>query len=327
MMRRLIAHFGSLRTTLVLLAALAAAVALQPTWTPLALVFGALALNLLAALVVHPAFRRQLPLLVFHLALLALLVLAGIGRMSALDARFELTQGLEFDGDVIEAQAGVLHSPRLAALRFRNEGFEIDYAPGRLRGATRNQVAWHDEQGRPQTATIGDHRPLVLDGHRIYTTPNKGFAPLLRWDPASGPPQAGVVHLPSFPLHELQQSREWALPDGRTVWVQLDLDESLIDPAQHTAFQQPTRPRLVVRVGEQRAVLEPGAGMALPGGRLSFVELRSWMGYRISYDPTLPWLLAASLLAALSLGWHYRRKFATDEPGRTTALRGATDGC
>jgi hypothetical protein len=34
------------------------------------------------------------------------------------------------------------------------------------------------------------------------------------------------------------------------------------------------------------------------------------MGYRVSFDPSLPWLLAASLVAALALLWHYVALFA-----------------
>ena len=45
------------------------------------------------------------------------------------------------------------------------------------------------------------------------------------------------------------------------------------------------------------------------------------MGYRVSYDPTLPWLLAAALLAALSLAWHYTQRFFF--PARVAAAAAA----
>jgi cytochrome c biogenesis protein len=287
---------------------------------------GLLTLNLAAALVAHPAFRRQLPLLVAHLALLALVLLVGIGRLTALDARFELTQGVEFDGVLIEANAGPWHgdaAARLARFAMRHDGFEIDYAPGRQRGATRNPVSWRGDDSTPRNAVIGDHRPLVIDGHRIYTSPNKGFAPLLRWLPTRGEAVRGAVHLPSFPMHELRQSREWALPDGREVWVLLQFDENLIDPDKNSAFRLPEAHRLIVRIGSQRAALAPGERLALDGGTLVYEGLRTWMGYRVAYDPTLPWLLAASLLAALSLAWHYARKFFFSEPATRPAHGGA----
>jgi cytochrome c biogenesis protein len=307
---RSLAHLGSLRTTLALLALLFGVVLAYPGRWPLAALFAALAANLVAALARHPLLRRQGALLVFHLALLVLVVLVGVGRLASLDGRFELTQGVSFDGRLIDRAAGPLYLERLERLAFHHEGFEIDYAPGRRRGATRNTVVWNDGGDTPRRAVIGDHRPLVIDGHRFYTTSNKGFASLLRWEPERGEPVLGSVHLPSFPMHELQQSREWNLPDGRAVWVQLVIDDALIDPGAATRFALPTRHRLVVRWGDDgRAELAPGEAVLLPGGTLTHTGLSTWMGYRVSHDPTLPWLLAASLLAALSLAVHYAGRF------------------
>lgn len=312
-MKRLLAHFGSLRTALVLMGLLAAVVLVDPSYPWLAPVMALMALNLVAALVQHARLRRQLPLLVSHLALLAVVLLAALGRLTSLDGRFELTEGVPFEGRLIDGQIGTWHRDRLHRLAFRHEGFEIDYAAGRRRGPTRNTVTWSDADGRPQSAVIGDHRPLQLQGYRIYTSPNKGFAPVLRWTP-DGPGSTrdvllGAVHLPSFPMHELRQSNEWQLPDGRALWVMLQTDETLIDPSAPAQFTLPRTHRLVVRLGDARFELAPGAEAALAGGRLHYEGLSTWMGYRITGDPTLPWLLAASLLAALALGWHYVLKF------------------
>ena len=315
----LIAHAGSLRSTLAGFALLGATVVGglvgSDTFAPaLTAALALLALNCVAALVVHPLLRRRLPLLVAHLALLALVVLVAIGRLSSLDGRFELTQGVPFDGRLLDARRGPLHHDALHRLAFRHDGFDIAYAPGRRRGPTHNRVVWKDGDGALQQAVIGDHRPLVLDGYRIYTSPNKGFAPLLTWQPAAGEPVTGAVHLPSYPANELRQSREWPLPDGREVWVQLQFDETLIDPESAGAFRLPGRHRLAVLVGTQRAELAPGAGIAIDGGTLTYEGLRTWMGYRVSFDPTLPWLLAAALLAALALGLHYGLKFFAPAP-------------
>jgi ResB-like family len=325
-LHRLSAHVGSLRTALALLLLLGLLVLAQPDALGLGLVFAALGLNLVAALVVHPLLRRQLPLLVFHLALLALVLLVGVGRLTKLDGRFELLQGVPFDGRLLEQQAGALYRGDLQGWQLRNEGFTIDYAPGRRRGATRNTVSWADRDGQPQRAVIGDHRPLVIGAHRVYTTSNKGFAPVLRWLPAHGEPVLGAVHLPSYPLNELRQSREWSLPDGRAVWLQLQFDEkNLIAPDAAAQFRVPQAQRLVLRLGEARAELAPGQAWRIDGGTLVYEGLRSWMGYRISHDPTLPWLLAAALTAALALGWHYVLAFRAPGPRAAAALpRGAS---
>jgi cytochrome c biogenesis protein len=313
---RISAHAGSLRATLMLLALLAAVMFARPAFAPLAAVMALLALNLAAAIVVHPAFRRQLPLLAAHLALLLLVLGVGLGKLFALDGRFELTLGVPFDGELLDRDAGHLYRERLRGLAFEHGGFEIDYAPGRQRGATRNLVRFTDAEGRIREAVIGDHRPLVLEGHRFYTTPNKGFAPVLRWEGGGGAGQSGgeavrgAVHLPSFPAHELRQWREWQLAGSGTVWVMLQIEGALIDPRTATRFEMPREHRLVVRQGERRFELRPGEAAELAGGRLVYEELRTWMGYRVAYDPTLPWLLASALLAALAFGWHYLARFA-----------------
>ena len=78
-----------------------------------------------------------------------------------------------------------------------------------------------------------------------------------------------------------------------------------------------------VRGAAVRSSIAPGGSIALPGGTLVYEGLRTWMGYRVSHDPTLPWLLAASLLAALAMAWHYaaafmRRSRTTTNPAATT---------
>lgn len=333
----LVAHFGSLRTTLIALALLsAAAVAVSAAGTAaapaLAMATVLLALNLATAIATQPVFRRQMPLLVFHLALLALPALVALGRLTALDGRFELTQGTTFDGGLLESAVDRWHRDGLAQLGLRNDGFEIDYAPGRQRGATRNRVSWKGDDGRLHAALIGDHRPLLASGYRIYTTPNKGYAPVLTWRPLGGDAVTGAVHLPPYPAHELRQSREWLLPDGPNVWIMLPIERSPIDPATHARFALPDSQRLVVRVGTQRAELEPGDTLTLAEGELAYEGLRTWMGYRVTHDWTLPWMLAAALLATASLCWHATRRVligrrSAAAPGRVVEppARGAFD--
>jgi hypothetical protein len=322
MSHRLVAHVGSLRHTLVLLVLLGVVALARPTWGVLGPVIVALTLNLAAALVVHPLLRRQLPLLVGHLALLALVAIVGVGKLVKLDGRFELLQGEPFDGRLLDQAAGAWADVDLARLVLRNDGFTIDYAPGHRRGATRNAVAWRDAHGNEQRAVIGDHRPLVVGATRFYTSPNKGFAPLLRWQPTQGEPVLGAVHLPSYPMHALRQSREWTLPDGRAVWLMLQLpDEPLIARDAPAQFRLPGVHRLVVRVGDARQELAPGDAMPLPGGVLFYEGLRPWMGYRVSHDPTLPWLLAAALTATFALALHYALVFVAPRPQGLRAMR------
>jgi cytochrome c biogenesis protein len=280
------------------------------TW-PLVLPLAALAVNLAAAVATNGVFRRQGALLVFHLALIALVLLVAAGRMSYLKGKLEIAEGEVFDGTLTESEAGPWHPWHIDRTTFVNEGFTIDYAPGVRRGPTRNQVAWLDRGGKWQRAVVGDQDPLILEGYRFYTSHNKGFAPVFQWRPQGGEAVVGAVHLPSYPIHEYRQAQEWTPPGGsEALWVMLQFDEVILDPERPSEFRLPERHSLVVRRGDDRRELAPGEVLDLADGSLQYVGLRSWMGYTVFYDWTLPWLLAACIVAVLSLAWHFWAKFA-----------------
>ena len=296
---------ASLNLTLAGLAALGLGVLWGTAWA-IAAPLVVLAANLAAAILVNPVFRTQLPLLVFHLALLALVVLAAAGRLTYLKGRVELSTGEAFSGALAHEEAGRLHRSRLDAISFTNEGFSISYSPGLNRNETRNRVRWQNKE-----QVIGDQEPLKLEGYRFYTSSNKGFAPLVAWRAPDGSVHRGTIHMPSYPMYDYKQAQEWTPPAAsRALWLMLDFDEVLIDPDKRSEFRLPREHRLVVRSGDSRVVLTPGERLAVEGGELRYEGLTSWMGYNVFYDWTLPWMLAAALLAVASLGWHYWRKFS-----------------
>ena len=282
--------------------------------TTLALVppLSLLTLNLICAVATHPAFRRWNALLVFHLGLIAILLLVTAGRLSYLKAQLELSEGEEFSGQFTQVDAGPLHMGSLDKVRFINEGFRIGYAPGLQREDTRNRVRYSDAGDTERTAEIGDQTALVLQGYRFYTSPNKGFAPSFLWQPkGAAEPLLGTVHLPSYPVHEYNQAREWNLPGtGTQVWTMLQFSEVLIDPDARSEFKLPGRHTLVMRIAGTRHEMQPGESIELPEGRLQYIGLRTWMGYNVFYDWTIHWLLAAAFITVGALGWHFWRKFA-----------------
>lgn len=312
----MIQGLASLKLTLVGLAFLGAAVLhtaqdQSASWI-LALPLALLAGNLAAAIVVQRAFRVQMPLLVFHLALLALVVLAAAGRLTYLKGRVELSSGEAFSGELAQVETGPLHRSRLDAFSFTNEGFAISYSAGLQRNETQNRVTW-TRDGMSGAAVIGDQEPLRLAGYRFYTSSNKGFALLLGWRGADGALQRGTVHLPSYPMYDYRQAQEWTPPGAKqSLWLMLDFDEVLIDPQKRSEFRVPSDHALVVRIGDERLLLRPGQRLAAAGGVLTYEGLTTWMGYNVFYDWTLPWLLAAGVLAVAALGWHFWRKFSRE---------------
>lgn len=271
-----------------------------------------LSVNLLAAIGTNHVFRRSGPLLIFHLALLALVVLVALGRMTSLKGHLELSEGEEFNGQLTEAESAPWHRSTLDQVHFRNEGFSVSYAPGLKRERTRNAVRFVDAEGMERFEEIGDQHPLILNGYRFYTSPNKGYAPAFLWYPAAGgEPMLGTVHLPSYPANAYRQARDWVLPGTAVrVWTMLQFDETILNPEKPSQFRFPENFMVIVRVGETRYELKPGGEVKLAEGRLVFQGLRSWMGYTVFYDRTLHWLLGTALVAVAALAWYFWNKFA-----------------
>jgi hypothetical protein len=269
-----------------------------------------LALNLIAAVATNGVFRKNTPLLVFHLALIGIVLLAAAGRLTYLNGAAEVTEGAAFSG-LKQSEAGPLHPWRIERVRFINESMEIDYTPGPVRVSTVTRLRWLDERGIEHVGEAHDNNPLVLFGYHFNVTANKGFAPVLLWQPTVGEAVLGAVHLPSYPAQADSQAASWR-PDAdkEDIWLMLPFKENLIPADRASRFRLPDDRKLVVRQRDTRWELQPGERATLPGGVLEYRELRTWMGYQVYYDWTVPWLLAASVVAVLSLAWYFWRKYA-----------------
>jgi len=270
-----------------------------------------LGLNLIAAVATNGVFRRNTPLLVFHLALITIVLLAAAGRLTYLKGGAEVTEGEAFSG-LKHSETGPLHPLRIDRVQFINEGMDIDYTPGPVRVSTVSRVRWLDERGIERTGTAHDNTPLVVWGYHFTVTANKGFAPVLQWQPTNGEPVVGALHLPSYPTQAEAQTATWrpgTLKDD--IWMMLSFKEVLIPADRASRFRLPDDRTLVVRHGDGRWELQPGERVNLPGGVLQYQELRTWMGYQVYYDWTVPWLLAASVIAVLSLAAYFWRKYAS----------------
>ena len=323
---------ASSRLTLAGLAALAVAVLLTQRydlphgWTligPLAL----LSVNLLAALFTHRRFRQQRALLVFHVALLALVGLVAVSRLTYLGGVVALVEGVPFSGRLDVSGAGPLHFGRLADLHLVNEGVELHYAPGGVPGPLANRVRWSDEAGQERVGIIGDHYPLTLHGYRFYTTGNMGFAPLLRWWPAGGAPVDGSVTLPAFPRSLLNQHAQLQLPGlGGGAALELVIESAMPELGAAYTFAVPQRAHLRLQRGGRTWRLDPGAALEWPEGRLEYRELRTWQGYQVHYDFTRPWLLLAGGSAIASLAVYLVGRWRARPWWQAGGLDGVSDG-
>lgn len=281
----------------------------QPEWITAAwaLPLAIFALSLLAAVATNRRFRRDAALLGLHLGLLAFVVLVALSRLTYLDGVVTLSEGDSFEGVLHLDQRGPLHPGEIEHQRFTNEGFTENFDPRASWKATYNRVSWQDAVGARHVAEIGDDYPLVVDGYRIYTTRNRGYSPVFRWEPKTGPAETGTVQLRPG---ELDQANSWQLPGGQEIWAILEVDGSTeLQPGeQRPNLGAAALPhRIVIRTGERREALRPGEHMTLPEGRLTYVGLDSWMGYHVVYDPAMYWMVAAAAVVVVCMIWFYAR--------------------
>jgi cytochrome c biogenesis protein len=280
-----------------------------PVWVlvvPLAL----LALNLTAAIATNPRINRQPGLLVFHVSLLATVVLAGVGRLTHLDAHLEIANGQGFHpGLLLEVRQGPWHSGNLDRVAFVQGPYTVDYAAGLQRGLTHSQVLVPGPDGRQVAQDVGDDRPLVLERYRFYTTHNKGFSPVLTWIPNQGLPISGRINMPSYPLFDYKQNNEWVPPGTNEkikFWLQLDtgltLEEAWVLDGRNSSGV------LVVTTGDRRVELNVGEEVRLEHGRLRYDGLTTWMGYRVFYDPTIQWLFFVTVAGVFGLTHYFWKK-------------------
>lgn len=297
------------------LAALAVAHQLSSATALMTLPFGLLGANLAAAITVHGRFRADMPLLCFHLALLVLVLLFVVGRLSFFEGTFVLTRGISFDGRYEKQEAGPLHGDAYRRLSLINEGF-VEHTPTKSLRYMSNRVSWIDATGKRHSDQISEDRPLVFEGYRIYPLRQRGFSPLFSWAPTGAAPQYATIPIPASPDLGAARGISWHVSETVELWASILPDDPAM-PVPSTPRENlgaATLPhRLVLWVGDLRHELRPGDSLTLPQGTLRYLSLDTWMGYKVTYDPTKPWLIACVLLAVASLIWFYLRRFKLGE--------------
>ncbi len=270
---------------------------------PLALLAG----NLLTAIIINPSIHRRGGLLVFHLGLLAIVLLAAVGRLTFFEAHIELLEGNPFSTeDLFDVRQGIWHNDSLDEVSFAQGRYTVNYSKGMVRGLTHSYVMIPgDDGGELEQAVVGDDRPLILNGYRFYTSFNKGFAPVLTWTPDNGNAITGAINMPSYPLFEHKQNNQWTLPNGEDIKFWLRLDTGLDEKKAWLLDSNKAKGVLIVTLENRRVELNPGESVVLNNGHLRYERLTAWMGYRVFYDPTIHWLFIASVLGVVGLFIHF----------------------
>jgi cytochrome c biogenesis protein len=274
---------------------------------PLAL----LSINLLAAIMSNKAFRVQVPLLIFHVCLLAVLLLVGIGVLIGFEGHVEMVEGEDFNASGVQAtRVGAMHPSRMNDISFTQREIEVSFLPGLLRRDTRSVVSVEESGRAPQDIILNDQTSMTMDGYRFIPTFNKGFAVVVVWSDADGRLQRGSVNFPSFPRYEWKQVNTWMAPGGEKIRFELKLPAT--DRREQAWVLRSRNLPFSVEIDHGRMAprgLQAGESIQLRDGILTIEDLRVWMGYRIDFDPLLPWILAAAFAALIALAIHFQTKF------------------
>lgn len=307
---RLPVLLASLRLTAVAMAALFAAVFLS---CALALAakgwivppLGLLALNLCAAVMVNRRIRASPGLMVFHLALLAICLLAGAGVLTRMHGRIEVVEGMAFDpSDVQIVERGIWHHGGVPRGAFVQGPVEVDFVSGLLRQRTRSRVAVPLAGGTSESE-LSDTQPLKTAGYRFAPTSNKGYALLLTWRDDTGAEMTGAVHMPSFPALEWKQEQGWRTPAGEDVLFTLKPPARPAGDAGWTLRSDGATSEVAVVLQDGRTILKPGEWQPLRGGALRLEGVRLWIGYRVDHEPLIGWMLLAATLGIAGLSLHF----------------------
>ena len=279
----------------------------------LVLPLSVLAINLLAALIVRHAFRQQAALLLFHVGLLAVLILVAAGVLLRFDGSVEVVEGTAFDvAGVTDRGRGWLHPDRLERVQFTQGPLEVRYLAGWQRDTTHSRVSVSRPDGTEVERDISDRNGFTSHGYRFMTTFNKGYSVLLLWRDAEGRDSLGAVNFPSFPKFDWKQTMDWTTPAGESVTLELKLAERVPDNSPWTLGSRDVDYEVgVIRAARVEEIIRPGQSIAVEGGEITIVDLRLWMGYRIDYNPLLPWLLTAAFLSLGALAVHMAQKFSS----------------
>jgi len=303
---------------------------LSTGWLVLPLAF--LSLNLLAAIGTNSAFRGQPALLVFHVCLLAVLLLLGIGLLIRFDGHVELVEGETFNPNVVQVtEQGAWHASNLDSVSFEQGEIEVAYLPGLIRRSTRSVITEIRPDGDIRNVVIGDRVNTTVSGYRFISTFNKGLAVVVVWSDAYGNQRRGSINFPSYPEYEWKQLNTWTTPGGEKVELELKLaivaprDEAWLLRSDSVPFAIELR-----RDANPPRILWPGDTMKLRDGMLRIENLRMWMGYRIDFYPLLSWVFTAALFALVALYMHFQMKFwPARQSAKAATFEGvkAYDGC
>ncbi len=282
-------------------------------------------------------FSAETGNLIFHCALLALLISVGYGSLYGWRGNVIVSEGSGFANTVTQydtfTPGRFVDSADLPPFSLTVDGFSARYeTEGAQRGAPRDyqaEVTYRTAPGEPeQTATMAVNKPLEIDGSKVFLL-GHGYAPKLKITTTDGQviydeapvflPQdgnftsTGVAKVPDAPVPMALQGIFLPTAALDSVHGPHSVFPALADPAVFLSAWQGDLgldsgvPQSVFsldtaemeRIGIE--ALRPGESWTLPNdaGTVEFLGVQNWVSLQISHDPgKIPALISAVVALA-----------------------------
>ena len=291
------------------------------------------------SLAAEKGFARETGNLLFHVALLLILVGVAMGALLGWKGTVIVREGNGFSNTLTQydsfAPGRLASADDLPPFAFTMTDFDATFErEGSQRGAPRSFSAfleYSSEPGAPaQERVVSVNAPLQVDGAKVFLV-GHGYAPHLRLTDSTGrvvfddtvvflpqdgsftstgvlkapdaTPQLGIQALlaPTAALDEVRGPHStFPAPDDPAIFASAFTgDLGLDDGVPSNVFTLDTTG--LERLGLE--ALRPGEAWQLPDGQgtLEFVDLQRWASFTIAYDPGKPLALAAAIAAILGL--------------------------
>jgi cytochrome c biogenesis protein len=302
----------------------------------------------IGSLAAEKGFARETGNLLFHVALLLLLVGVALGALFGWKGTVIVREGSGFANTLTQydsfAPGRLASTDGLPPFSFTMTDFEATFErDGSQRGAPRSfsaQMQYRAEPGAPvQQRTVSVNSPLRLDGAKIFLV-GHGYAPHLRLTDSTGrvvfddtvvflpqdgnftstgvvkapdaTPQLGIeaLLLPTAALDEVRGPHSsFPAPDDPAIFASAWIGDLGLDTGVPSNVFT-LDPAQLERLGIE--ALRPGEAWQLPDGQgtLEFVGLDRWASFTISHDPgkLLALASAAAAILGLSLSLFVRRR-------------------
>ncbi len=304
---------ASLKLTAALLGLLLAVLALyareivENEWPRIA-ILTALTANLLANMSLRPRLLRRPPLALFHLCLLAILLLSVGGRLVYYQAALQAAEGQRVKLSGVPSHHGPWAPARLMDLSIKPLRIETLYWYGDNPKSSDMEVELSYKNQLLVRGKVAPNEPLVHEGVRIYLSPTQGFAAIFSYSPSTGEDiSRGAIYFPEYRKLSQLQIQQMTVPGlGYQLNCTLNLTDLFSD--QHAwGLEAPagTTIRISSDGEDTDATLPVGGSLELPSGELRLESIVRYARITVDYDPTASWILLLLMLCPAPLLWQY----------------------